>query len=75
MWGGYESTTQFYLSDPLWDGTGCGTGNGCCAQIGMPWFYRKLPVSVAEDFEVRICKSEGVDGENIATEKLELYVI
>ena len=28
-----------------------------------------------EDFEVRICKSEGVDGENIATEKLELYVI
>jgi len=28
----------------MWDGTGCGAGNGCCAQIGMSWFYRKLPV-------------------------------
>jgi len=32
--------------------TGCGTGNGCCAQIGMMWFFRTLPVSVAEDFDL-----------------------
>ena len=47
----------YYLSDPLWDGSGCTSDNGCCAQIGMPWFYRKLPMCVAEDFEVRICKN------------------
>ena len=52
---GTHETDQYYLSDPLWDGNGCGTGNRCCAQIGMPWFHRKLPVCVAEDFEVRIC--------------------
>ena len=64
----------YYLSDPLWDGTGCGTGNGCCAQIGMPWFYRKLPLSVAEDFEVRICKDIGHSNEDVAVEKVELFI-
>ena len=46
----------YYLSDPLWDGDGCSSTNGCCSQIGMPWFYKKLPQQVAGDFEVRICK-------------------
>jgi len=65
----------YYLSDPLWDGTGCGTGNGCCAQIGMLWFYRKLTVAVAEDFEVRICKDQDHANEDVAVEKLKLYVL
>ena len=65
----------YYLSDPLWDGKGCGIANSCCAQVGMPWFYRKLPLPVAEDFEVRICKDEPHSNEDIAVEKLELFVI
>ncbi|XP_065890626.1 uncharacterized protein [Dysidea avara] len=72
--GEYYDGTPYYLSDPLWDGDGCGTGNGCCAQIGMPWFYRKLPVPVAEDFEVRICKNGHNMDEDIAVEKLEIYI-
>ena len=70
---GSLDTAAYYLSDPLWDGTGCGTGNGCCAKIGMPWFYRKLPVCVVEDFEVRICRS-ATGGEDTAVESIELYV-
>jgi len=50
------------------------TGNGCCSQIGVPWFYRKLPVSVAEDFEVRICKNSNHADEDIAVEQLEVFV-
>ncbi|XP_065890651.1 uncharacterized protein [Dysidea avara] len=65
---------SYHLSDPLWDGTGCGTGNGCCAQIGMPWFYRKLPVCVTDDFEVRICIDQSYSDEDVAIEKLELYI-
>jgi len=64
----------YYLSDPLWDGTGCTRGNACCSQIGMPWFYRNLPVSVAKNFEVCICKSKNHANEDIAVEKVELYV-
>ena len=37
---GTHDGVSYYLSDPLWDGSGCGNGNGCCAQIAMPWFYR-----------------------------------
>ena len=66
--------STYYLSDPLWDGSGCTSGNGCCAQIGMPWFYRKLPVCVAEDFEVRICLNQPHSNEDVAVEKLEIFV-
>ena len=67
---------SYYLSDPLWDGSGCGSGNGCCAQIGMPWFHRKVQIMIAEDFEVRICKdSASINNEEIAVEKLELFVL
>lgn len=65
----------YYLSDPLWDGAGCTIGNGYCAQIGMPWFYRKLPVPVADDFEVHISKDLVHAQEDIAMEKIELYVV
>ena len=63
----------YYLSDPLWDGASCTQGNGCCSKIGMPWFYRKLPQPVAEDFEIHFCNDE--NGEDVAIEKLELYVL
>ena len=65
---------NYYLSDTLWDGSGCTSGNGCCAQIGMPWFDRKLPVPVAEDFEVRICKNEPRANEDLAVENIEIFV-
>ena len=51
---GTVTNASFYISDALWDGTGYTRNNECCAQIGMPWFFRKLPVCVAENFEVRI---------------------
>ena len=72
---GIHQGPPYYLNDPLWDGKGCGTGNSCCAQVGMPWFYKKLPIPVAEDFEVRICKDEPHTSEDIAVEKIELFVI
>ena len=64
----------FYLSDPLWDGNGCGSGNGCCAQIGTSWFYRKLSMSIISNFEIRICKDQRNSDEDIAVEKMEIYV-
>ena len=64
---------QFY-DDPLWDGEGCGAGNNCCAQSGMPWFCRALPQEVDDDIEVRNCANEGIDNEDTYIELLEIYV-
>ena len=71
---GTYTSAPYYLSDALWDGNGCGASNGCCAQVGMPWFYRKLPVPVADDFEIRICKNEGHSSEDVAVENIEIFV-
>jgi len=72
---GNSNVDLYYLSNPLWDGNGCTIGSGCCAQIGMPWFYRRLPVPVNDDFEVRICKDDPHSNEDIAVEKLDIFVI
>ena len=72
---GGSAGPPYYLSDPLWDGSGCSVGNGCCAQVGMPWFHRILTTSVNDDFEVRICKNLENSSEDIAIKKLEIYVL
>ena len=72
---GAIDSTRYYLTDPLWDGLSYTSGNGCCAQVGMPWFYRKLPVTVADNFEVRICKDQDHINENVGVEKEELFVL
>ena len=66
---------NMYLSDPLWDGQGCPINNGCCAQMGMPKFYRKTPEPSSENIEVRICKDEPHSDEDVAIEELNIYVL
>ena len=70
--GGWENV--LYIDDPLWDGEGCGTGNNCCAQPGMPWFCRTLPQEVEGDIEVRLCANQSPNDEDIYLELLEIYV-
>jgi len=63
---------SFYLSDPLWDGHGCPANSGCCAQLGMLWFYRRTPVPLSENITVWICKGEPYNNEDTVIEQLEL---
>ena len=66
---GASNNNPYYLFDPFWDGTayGCDVHSGCstCTEIGKLWFYRKLSVQVAGNFEVRICKDEGQVNQDI----------
>ena len=71
---GAGNPNRLHLEDPLWDGDGCGPGNSCCAQAGMPWFCRTLPQEVSEDIEVRLCSDEGFSTEEAYIELLEVYV-
>ena len=70
--GGWEK--QWYLKDPLWDGAGCPTGNSCCANSGLPYFYRILPRVTTDDIEVRVCADQAFPDEDIGVEELEIYV-
>ena len=68
------SPPQFYSADPLWDGAGCGSVNTCCTFNTPPWFYKQLPDPTTDDIEMRVCRDEGNDNEDIAIQVVEIYV-
>ena len=72
---GAPQSPSFYLSDPLWNGLGCPENSGCCASLGMPWFYRKAPTRLSEDIEVCICKNSPYSDEDTAIEELDIFVL
>ena len=72
--GRWQDNNRIALEDPLWDGHGCGPGNSCCAQAGMPWFCRTLPQGVSENIEVRVCADAVLADEEVYIELLEVYI-
>ena len=63
-----------YPDDPLWDGAGCGPANTCCSLNSPPWFLKQLPSSTTDNIEMRICRDEDSDNEDIKVETIELYI-
>lgn len=72
--GEVAALESYYLSDPLWDGAGCPTGNTCCDAPNLPWFYRELDTATMDDIEVMICTDQEFGDEAVLVDKLELYV-
>ena len=64
----------FHSDDPLWDGAGCGPLNDCCSFNNPPWFYKQLPQPTTDSIEMRVCRDQGTDDEDIAIELIEIYV-
>ncbi len=60
------------VSDPLWDGKGCGRTNTCCSFNSPPWFLKQLPSPTKDNVEMRVCKPDS-DG-STPLEIIELYV-
>ena len=65
---------QYVYPSRLWDGTNCTSSDPCCSFNRPPWFHRVLSQPTAEDIEMRVCRDEGFTNEDIAIERLELYV-
>ena len=67
---------MYFLSDVLWDGAGCSidTGNTCCSNPNLPWFYKELSNSTPDDIEVRICTDQPSYEERVVITNLELYI-
>ncbi len=72
---GQAQSDRFYGDDPLWDGAGCGPLNTCCTFNNPPWFYKELPESTTDDIEMRVCVDEAHTNENIAVEKIDIYML
>ena len=65
---------NFYSANPLWDGVGCTADNKCCPTDNPPYFLKTLPQPTTDDIEMRVCRNEGRDNEDIAIETVEIYV-
>ena len=66
---------KLYVSDPLWDGEGCGSFEGkCCSAPGLPWFNKVLHAATTDYLELRVCGDEPSDNEDIPVSFYEIYV-
>ena len=65
---------QFYPDDPLWNGVGCASTSTCCSFNNPPWFNKQLPSATTDDIEMRVCRDESRDNEDIAISNVEIYV-
>jgi len=71
------SSATYYTDNMLWDGKGCPIGNNCCAQLQMPYFYRRLPVETGgtvNSIEVRICQRSTFAYAATLVKEMEIYV-
>ena len=65
---------QFYPDDPLWNGVGCASTSMCCSFNNPPWFHKQLPSATTDDIEMRVCRDESRNNEDIAISNVEIYV-
>ena len=68
------SITDYYTTDPLWDGAGCGPNNACCQFNNPPWFNSALSQGTSDDIELRLCLGETNTDEDLIVYLIELYV-
>ena len=67
----------FYLTDPLWDGKGCGSTSTCCSYNQPPWFCKQLSETTSENIEVRLLTGANPDyleQEDTPIQSIELYI-
>ena len=66
------------VSDPLWDGEGCGPTSTCCydpqREVNPPWFVKTLSSPTSDDIEMRLCSFASNVAYSTPIEIVELYV-
>ena len=68
----YGSASRgLHTTDPLWDGSGCGSTSTCCQFNTPPWFTKNLTSTSTDNIEMRLCRPS-TDG-STPIEIVELY--
>ena len=57
----------------LWNGV-CSGSSACCSFNSPPWFHKQLPQPTTNDIEMRICRNEERDNEDVLIQIVEIYV-
>ena len=68
---GSSHSSGVEADDPLWDGSGCGSGSSCCEFNNPPWFCATLPQPTTE---LRICRNQDSDNEDVIIGLVEINV-
>ena len=63
----YPQCSRFCENLALWDAVGCDTQN-------TPWFYQKLPQTTTDYVEMRLCRDQNRDDEDVAIGAVFLYI-
>ena len=63
--------SMFFRNNPLWD---CEEQSLNCDVSTPPWFYKELPQPTTNNIEMRICRDENEQFEDVAIEMFEIYV-
>ena len=73
---GSDASNILFISDPLWDGQGCGSlESPCCNVTGIPWFHRDYGNTTTTDYiELRVCGDQGTANEDSPVSYYEIYV-
>ena len=76
-WDTVPNYESIQVSDPLWDGEGCGPTSTCChdqqRNVNPPWFVKTLSSPTSDDIEMRLCSPDG-GFYTTPIEIVELYV-
>ena len=62
FYGNAPNRYSVHVSDPLWDGEGCGSTNTCCndpqREVNPPWFVKTLSSPTSDNIEMRLCRPD-----------------
>ena len=76
-WDTVPNYQSIQVSDPLWDGEGCGPNSTCChdqqRNVNPPWFVKTLSSPTSDNIEMRLCAPSG-GSHTSPIEIVELYV-
>ena len=57
-----------------WNGGECNSQDQCCSLNNPTQFYKQLPQPTTDDIEMRLCRNELSNNENIFLERTDIYV-
>ena len=69
-----QNRYTLHADDPLWDGQGCYSTSTCCALNDPPYFTATLSSPTTDNLELVMCNFDNKSKQDIAVERIELYV-